>query len=231
MRRCWGFRAGWDRRLGRRATALEPVAHRVDQRSRRARAIEQRLRVGQNKRTVPRAGDDERQLEGRARIARRHRAGDAFEIEVARRDGCRADERDPQRRRVEPRLLDAGGALDDSELGRKLVVWCFAAAEVAAHCKRAALEPLEQLLEIEAYDRSLPARKARGPVEALGQLVNAAAGTIEIDGERAFAFELAQTHEVAETLLQVDVGELDLRLDRRAGVGLGEAEGAIGTAA
>src|SRR5262249_10472626 len=168
--------------------------------------------------------------EGRCHIARCHQAGDALEIEVSRRDGRRADECKTQRWRVEPRLLDAGNALDDSELGRKLIVRCLATAEIAASRKRTALEPLEQLLETEACDYSFLARKARGAIEALGQLVDAVAGAVEVDGERAFPFELAQTHELTETLLQVDIAELDLRLDRRAGVRLGETEGAIGFA-
>ena len=116
--RCWMLRDRRNGRLGRCAAALEPAAHRVDQRSGGARAIEQGLGVRQDQRTVPGARDDERHLERRRRVARRHQAGDALEVEVARRDGCRADERKPQRRRVEPRLLDAGSALDDPELGR-----------------------------------------------------------------------------------------------------------------
>src|SRR5262245_17775301 len=64
MRRRYWFRAGRYGWLDRCGTTLEPVAHRVDQRSRGARAIEQRLRVRQDQRTVPRTSDEERQLEG-----------------------------------------------------------------------------------------------------------------------------------------------------------------------
>src|SRR5205085_4907106 len=81
-----------------------------------------------------------------------------------------------------------------------------------------------QLFHVETRNRAVAARQPGRSVEALGQIVNAAAGAIDRQSEIAFAFEPPNAEHFAETLLEVDIGELQLRLEISPGRRLGEPE-------
>ena len=97
--------------------------------------------------------------------------------------------------------------------------------------ERTLLQPLEQLLDIEARDGALPPGQARGAGHGLGQRQHAVARGFDRERERALALEPAQPEQLAETGFEVDVGELQLRFDVDAVRRLGERHGAFQRAA
>src|SRR5262249_9106520 len=121
-------------------------------------------------------------------------------------------------------LFDIRYALVDSQIDGERFEGCFAGAELAAARQRSALDALEQLFHVESSNCALAAGEARRPVQCLGQPVNAVPGTIERDAEIALALEPANAEQVTETLLQIDVGELQLRLEVGAGRRFGDPE-------
>ena len=113
----------------------------------------------------------------------------------------------------------------------KRLVGRLAAAELAAARKRPPLDAPEQLLDIEAGDRALAAGEAGRSVQCLGQLVDAAAGAVDREAEIALALELSNAEHLAEALLEIDIGELQLRLEVGAGRRFREPERALDHAA
>ena len=97
-------------------------------------------------------------------------------------------------------------------------------SELAAARERPALDPLEQLLDV-LKPAIAPLRLASvAAVERLGQVVDAAPRAVDREAEIAFALEPANAEHVAEALLEVDIGELQLRLEVGAGRRFGEPE-------
>src|SRR5581483_2584441 len=106
-----------------------------------------------------------------------------------------------------------------------------ARAEIAGARQRPALEAPEQLLGVEARDRAVMARQRRGAVERLREPVRARTGRGERDAEIAAARKLAEAEQLAGAGLQVDIGELELRLDVGKAVGARQSKRALGDAA
>ena len=100
--------------------------------------------------------------------------------------------------------------MDDFQVGRERLVGRFAGAELPAARERSALNTLEQLLHIEPRDRALAAGKAGCAVECLGQVVDAATGALDRETEIAFTLEPANAEHVAEALVEINIGELQL---------------------
>src|SRR4029453_5769453 len=128
-------------------------------------------------------------------------------------------ERDAHRRSLHANLFDRRHALADLHIDGERFLSRLAAPDLAPPGRCPALEAPQQLLDVESGKRALSAGQVGGAVERLGQLVDVAAGTVEGEGQRAFAFEPPETDQFAETALEVDVGELELRLERGCGRG------------
>ena len=133
----------------------------------------------------------------------RSRAGIDAEPPSARRTGAA----------FEPHVLDGRGALRDAQRDVELVERRAAAAEVPADRERTLLQPLEQLLDIEARDRALARGQVRGAGERAGEREHAVAGRLDRERQIALAFEPAQAEQLAEAGFEIDVGELQLRFD------------------
>jgi hypothetical protein len=103
--------------------------------------------------------------------------------------------------------------LNDVQIDGQRLVGRFPAAEFAAARKRSTLDAPEQLLDVESGDRALAARESGRAVQRLGQVVNAAAGAVDCEAEITFALEPSNAEHLAETLLEIDVGELQLGLE------------------
>src|SRR5207247_9822813 len=86
------------------------------------------------------------------------------------------------------------------------------------------LDAAGQLFDVYTGKRPLATCERRRALEALGQLVDAAARTIDHEAEIAFALEPANAEHVAQTMLEIDVGELQLRLEIGSAARLGQSE-------
>ncbi len=87
------------------------------------------------------------------------------------------------------------------------------------------------MLDVETGDRPFVAGEGRIAVQRLGQLVDARSGALEREAEIALAFEPAHAEQLAEALLEVNVRELQLRLEVGACRRFREPEGAFDHAA
>src|SRR5947209_5449215 len=198
------------------------VASRVQNRLRRTRPLDAALWVGQYDRVIPRSLHNEGQLEcgcRRTRAARRNRkqARGSPEIEFALRNRSRTRQRETDARPLHANILDVRDALDDFQIDGERLVGRLPGAELAAARERSALDALEQLLDIEPGDGALAAGEARGAVESLGQVVDAAARAIDREAEIAFALEPANAEHVTKALVEIDIGELQLGPEISAG--------------
>ena len=145
---------------GAHGLARAAVAHRIEQRRRRARAPDQDFRIGQHQRIVPRPLHHEGQFERRAAVGRGRadQARNALEVEIARRDRGLAREREFHRRAFERRGFDGGVSVAILSATVNLSNGVRPRAEFAAAGQRAALQPAQQLLEIESRSARLAAR-------------------------------------------------------------------------
>ena len=107
----------------------------------------------------------------------------------------------------------------------------LAGAEIAAARQRPALQPLQQLLDIEAGDGAVMAGEGGGAVQRLRQAERAGARGFQRDVEIAAADQAADPEQIAGAGLQIDVGELQLRLDVGHRVGARDRERSLGDAA
>src|SRR5262249_47335683 len=107
--------------------------------------------------------------------------------------------------------------LDDFQIERKCLVGRFAGAKLPAARERSALNALEQLLHIEPGDRTLAARKAGRAVKCLGQVVDAAARTLDRATGICFYPAPANAEHVTEALFEINIGELQLGSEISAG--------------
>ena len=114
--------------------------------------------------------------------------------------------------------------MGDSQIDDERFVGCLAGAELAAPRERPALDALEQLLDVEARNGALAAGETRRAVQSLGQVVNAAAGAIDRETEITFALESANPEHLTEALLEIDISELQLRLEIGPGRRFGKPE-------
>src|SRR5262249_29774379 len=179
------------------------VADRIQNRLRRARSLNAALWVRQYDRVIPRSLHHERQLEcgcSRIRAARgnRKQARGSPEIEFALRNRCRPRQRESDARPLHANVFDVRDPLDDFQIAGELLVGRFPGADLTAAGERAALDALEQLLDIEPGDGALAAGEARSAVESFGQVVDAAARAIDREAEIAFALEPANAKHVTE---------------------------------
>src|SRR5262249_23429858 len=109
------------------------VAHCVEQWSGRPGPTDQRFRIGEHDWVVPRALHNEWQLKRRrARLGRCYESSGALQIELARRDRCRANERQNDCRALDFDLLGCNCALIDLQRDRDLVIRCASTTEFAA---------------------------------------------------------------------------------------------------
>src|SRR5262249_36180830 len=107
--------------------------------------------------------------------------------------------------------------LDDFHSKGECLLGRFPGAEFSGVQERSALDALEQLLDIEPGDGAFAAGKARGAVESLGQVVDAAARAIDGEADIAFALESANAEHVPEALFEINIGELQLGPEISAG--------------
>src|SRR5436190_23583057 len=124
-------------------------------------------------------------------------------------------------------VLDIGDAIYDVELARERLVRRFSGAEITTARERPSLDSPEQVLDIESRDRTLAAEQFRCSVERLGQFVDAGAPALDSKCQVALAFEAPQAEQLAETLIEVDVRELHLRLKGGAGGRFGNSHAAL----
>ena len=117
--------------------------------------------------------------------------------------------------------------MNDLQVDRQHLVRRFSGAEFAAARERPALDAFEQLLHVETRDRAAAARQAGRAVETFGQVVDAAAGAVDRQSEIAFALEPPNAEHLAETLFEIDIGELQLGLEISPARRLGEPERAF----
>ncbi len=203
----------------------------VEQWRRGRRAADQAFRIRKDQGIVPRALHHERQVEGRARARRRGQAGDALEIVFAGRHRRGAGQGEARGRAFDADVLGGGDAVGEFHRDGQVVVGRRAAAEIAAAGQRPALQPLEQLLDIEAGDGAVMAGQRRGAVERVREAERARARGHQRDVEIAAAGQLVDAEQFAGAGLQVDIGELELGLDVGDRVRARDAERALGDAA
>src|SRR5262249_12313303 len=227
------------RRWRRRHQLIDDRAHRIagterlaatEQRCGCSRAPDQALRIRQHERIVPRALNDKRQFElvgARSRDQPRY----AFESEVAGRPGGLPADGEADRRAEHAHFVDEDQALIDFEIDGELIEWRAAAAEVAAARERAALQPAQQLFDIDAGQGAGAGIERRGAIESMGNGQDRIPGAIDIHRQGAAAFDPVQPEYLTETIIQIDVGELHVRGDRDAAFSAGEAQRAFGDAA
>src|SRR6476619_1535187 len=89
------------------------------------------------------------------------------------------------------------------------------------------MDALEQRLDVETGNRAVAACQARCTVKTFGQVVDAAAGAVDRQSEIAFALEPSNAEHLAETLLEIDIGKLQLRLEISPVSRFGEPECAL----
>ena len=133
----------------------------------RRRAADQAFRIGKDQRIVPRSLDHERQIEAGRRVRRRGQAGDALQVVFARRHRGGAGQRQARGRAFDADVLGGGDAVAEFHRDGQGVERRRAGAEIAAAGQRPALQPLQQLLDIEAGDRAVMAGQGGGAVERL----------------------------------------------------------------
>src|SRR4029453_18832366 len=153
----------------------------------------------------------------RAARGNRQQARGSPEIEFALRDRCRTRQRETNARPLHANVFHVRDALDDFQIDGERLVGRFPGAELTAARERSALDALEQLLDIEPGDGAVAAGKARGAVESLGQVVDAAARAIDGEADIAFALESANAEHVPEALFEINIGELQLGPEISAG--------------
>ena len=159
-----------------------------------------------------------------AAFAARGQAGDALEVVFARRHRGGAGQGEARGRAFDADVLGGGDAVGEFHRDVQRVVGRRAGAEVAAAGQRPALQPLQQLLDIEARDRAVMAGQRRGAVERLRKAERARARGHQRDVEIAAAGQLGDAEQFAGAGLQVDIGELELRLDVGDRVRAGDPE-------
>ena len=122
-----------------------------------------------------------------AAIGRRRQAGDALEVVFAGRHRSRAGQGQARRRAFDADILGGGDAVVEVHRDGEIVVGRRTRAEIAAAGQRPALQPLQELLDIEARDRAVMADQGRGAVERGGEAERARAGGHQRDPEIAAA--------------------------------------------
>src|SRR5262249_31953535 len=155
----------------------------------------------------------EGQLEsGNSAVGVRQQAGCAPEIELTCRYRGRAGQRQPDRRAFHAHLVHVRHALGDFQVDGERLVGRFPGAELAAARHRPPLDAPQQLLHVEAGDGAFAAGQTGRAIQRLGEVEDAAARALDGEAEIALALELADAEQLAETLLEIDVAELQLRL-------------------
>jgi len=202
----------------------------VDERGGGTRAPDQGLRVRQHDRIVPWALHHEGQVE-LVGIGRRYQRRHALEIEVARRHRGLAADRELHRRSADMHVGDRHRALVDLQIDDELIERRRAGAEVAATGERPALQPAQQLFDIDAVERAGMGGEACCAVERAGHRHHGRAGAVDIHRQIAAALDLVDAEDLAEAIVEIDIDELHVRGHADAVVGDSKTQTALGSAA
>ncbi len=97
--------------------------------------------------------------------------------------------------------------------------------------QRAPLQPPQQLLDIQAGKRALGCGQAAFAIECAGKRINAWPVPSSRKGQAAFGIDALDAEDFADTALEADIVEMDLRGEGRALFGLGEIDAAADHAA
>ncbi len=109
-------------------------------------------------------------------------------------------------------FFDVGDAVGDLQVHCQGIVRGLADAEIAAAGKWTALNAFEQLLDIEAGDCALAACEGCRAVQPFRQSIDAGAGALDGERQIAFSFEAPDAEQLAYALLEIDVRELQSRI-------------------
>ena len=128
-------------------------------------------------------------------------------------------------------VVDRNLSLLDFEPEHELVERRTPGAEIAVAREWPALEAAQQLLDIDAGERTVMGIQACGAAERVGHRQHGRSRPFDIERDVAAALEPANSEYLAEAALEIDVDECDVRGHGDPAIGVGEPERALGDAA
>src|SRR6185437_7900079 len=211
---------------------VSSFADGIEKRSGRAGAAYQRLRVRKHNRVIPRALDNKRKLERSGIwLGRGNEGGRTLEIEFACRNrGC-SRQRQFHGRAINGHVVNSDGSLRNFQRNRDFAVRRPPAAKFAAARKWPTLEASQQLLNVEARERTVCSYQIGGAIQGPCHRKNAVTTAFDRKRDISFALEATQAEQLAEATLEIDVRELQLRLDINALIEFGKRHRAFNYAA